>query len=170
MSQSISALKNVLGGLLNQAKDLFGGIQLPNISLPQIPNFPKVNLPSIDLSPITDTFGKVAEAAAGIFPSQPKFSGKGGLGIAIPGWAIPPSYGTPGPSGPLRYFAGGGGGGGNGTGGAAPDAGGGGVGSNDANAGDATANTGGGGGSAAGNGELTGGDGGSGIVICRYNT
>ena len=80
-SPNFGALKNVLGGLLNQAKDLFGGIQLPNISLPQIPNFPKVNLPSIDLSPITDTFGKVAEAAAGIFPSQPKFSGKGGLGI-----------------------------------------------------------------------------------------
>ncbi len=98
----------------------------------------------------------------------PNTGGKGGLGIAFPGWTLPPSYGTPGPSGPLRYFAGGGGGGGNGSGGAAPDAGGGGAGANSADAGHGIVNTGGGGGSVAGDGERDGGDGGSGIVICRY--
>ena len=100
--------------------------------------------------------------------SAPETGGKGGLGIAFPGWTIPTDYGTPGPNGSLRYFAGGGGGGGNSTGGAAPDGGGGGAGASSADAGHGTANTGGGGGSCGGNNDLDGGDGGSGIVICRY--
>ena len=66
---------------MNQAKDLFGGIKLPNISLPPLPNFPKVSLPNIYLSPITNTFDKISQVAAGILPNLPKFSGKGGLGI-----------------------------------------------------------------------------------------
>jgi hypothetical protein len=93
--------------------------------------------------------------------------GKGGLGMTFPGWTIPPSYGTTGPS-PGRWFAGGGGGGGNSGGGAAPDGGGGGAGSDSTNATPGTANTGGGGGSTGGDGPLSGGNGASGIIMVRY--
>ena len=111
----------------------------------------------------------------------PGTGGTGGPGGAGAGTGINPSIpiGTPGPTGPLRYFAGGGGGGasdggggprvggsggdgGGGTGGAYP----GGIGTN------GTTNTGGGG---AGGGNIpntspagNGGAGGSGIVIIRY--
>ena len=99
--------------------------------------------------------------------------GNGGAGAGT-GITISTCYGTPGPTGPLRYYAGGGGGGiwqnPGGTAGTGGDGGGG-----DANApgtpGDAgTANTGGGGGGGSGlspNG-ASGGNGGSGIVIIRY--
>jgi len=95
--------------------------------------------------------------------------GAGGNGTAFPTWTIPPSYGTPGPNGSLRYFAGGGGGGGNSNGGLG-SYGGGGAGAASANATPGTVNTGGGGGSTGGNGSLSGGDGGSGIIIVRYLT
>ena len=79
-----------------------------------------------------------------------------------------PSYGTPGPVGSSRYFAGGGGGGvyENGTAGAGGSGGGGagGLGNPTPTTGGAgTVNTGGGGGGAG-----NGGDGGSGIVVIRY--
>ena len=104
-------------------------------------------------------------------------SGNGGDGSNIvDGFVGPtaPSYGTPGPAGSTRYFAGGGGGGGTsnipGPGTGCGGAGGGGAGSSPstgARCGAGTANTGGGGGggSAAG---LGGGAGGSGIVMIRY--
>jgi hypothetical protein len=95
--------------------------------------------------------------------------GAGGNGTAFPTWTIPPSYGTPGPNGSLRYFAGGGGGGGNSAAGLG-SYGGGGAGASSASATPGTVNTGGGGGSTGGNGTLNGGSGGSGIIIVRYLT
>ena len=108
----------------------------------------------------------------------------GGNGVKTPTWVagaggdgkgfanIPPSYGTPGPSPTLRYFAGGGGGGSEGTNGGAASYGGGGKGSQitpNVEGDDGTANTGGGG----GGGNNTYGppgikSGGSGIAIIRY--
>ena len=88
-----------------------------------------------------------------------------------------PTYGTPGPVGSTRYFAGGGGGGGYNAGGGAGGAGGGANGANSYGPGGpgdpaspGTTNTGGGGGSvgAACVGGTNGGAGGSGIVMIRY--
>ena len=105
--------------------------------------------------------GGGAGAAGG--PGQPGNAGDGGVGsfIADPFFGpTAPSFGTPGPTGSTRYFAGGGGGGGsNGAAGAGGGAAGGGTG------GAGTTNTGGGGG---GGGFAAGGSGGSGIVIIRY--
>ena len=101
--------------------------------------------------------------------ATPGTGGAGGNGTAFPTWTIPPSYGTPGPSTPLRYFAGGGGGGGNSAGGTS-SYGGGGAGSAGTSANSGTINTGGGGGSTGNNGSLDGGSGGSGIIIVRYLT
>ena len=84
-----------------------------------------------------------------------------------------PSFGTPGPSPTLRYFAGGGGGGGNtGTSGA-PGYGGGGIGGEaTTTVGNGVTNTGGGAGGGTGTAPICtgkiGGTGGSGIVIIRY--
>ena len=117
--------------------------------------------------------GAGSNAPAGCAPLSPAPGGAGGTGV---GTGINPAspVGTPGPSAPLRYFAGGGRGGTN-TNAPAPDqagsVGGGGAGnsggsSNPGNNG--TANTGGG---ASGFGELaptTNPSGGSGIVIIRY--
>jgi len=105
--------------------------------------------------------GATAAGAVG----SPTTGGAGGTGA---GNLFNPStcYGTPGPSAPLRYFAGGGGGGtdnpskGAGCGGA----GGGGDGGLPPGATDGTTNTGGGGGSKA----TTGMAGGSGIVMVKY--
>ena len=106
-------------------------------------------------------------------------SGPGGIGSNIPDaffGPTAPSYGTAGPAGSTRYFAGGGSGGAQqgvttvesaGT----PTVGGGGSGRVDASKYDATANTGGGGGGGGLNGLGSsggGGLGGSGIVIIRY--
>jgi|9_EtaG_2_1085328.scaffolds.fasta_scaffold03373_4 hypothetical protein len=89
-------------------------------------------------------------------------SGYGGAGA---GTQINTAVGVPGPSGPLRYFAGGGGGGIDTPAPAqAGGAGGGGAGQG-GNACNGTANTGGGGGGSWNN---TGGSGGSGIVVIRY--
>ncbi len=86
-------------------------------------------------------------------------NGAGGIGIGLPS-GIPPSYGTPGPNGSLRYFGGGGGGGEN----PSTNGGYGGGGGAQGNAG--TTNTGGGGGS--GHDGSSGGAGGTGIIIIRY--
>jgi hypothetical protein len=100
----------------------------------------------------------------------PGSGGNGGVGIAVP-WA-PNSYGTPGPTPGVQYFAGGGGGGTDDGGGQTGGAGGGARGSygtsptpsNQTSPG--TVNTGGGGGG--GNRQWFGSDGGSGIVLVRY--
>ena len=103
-------------------------------------------------------------------PAQP--GGAAGIGAGLSTTFIPSSYGTSGPAGSTRYFAGGGGGGvhsGNGHA-SAPPSGGGGAGGTNANnnPGDsATANTGGGGGGSNGQ-NGTSGAGGSGIVAIRY--
>jgi hypothetical protein len=100
--------------------------------------------------------------------------GNGGTGAEVPGWNIPASYGTPGPT-PGRFFAGGGGGGNINTPGSTAGnggAGGGGQGQGgpssptprSATAG--ATNTGGGGGGASN--PPSAGNGGSGIVIIRY--
>jgi hypothetical protein len=78
-----------------------------------------------------------------------------------------PSYGTPGPTGSTRYFAGGGGGGGHQAQGNSGGAGGGGAGANPGVSGTVNTGSGGGGGSPQG-GNAVGGNGGSGIVIIRY--
>ena len=66
------------------------------------------------LAPGNDTGGGggggAGGAGGGPQQSPPKRAGLGGIGAAIP-W-VPPSYGTPGPDGSARYFAGGGGAGG----------------------------------------------------------
>ena len=100
----------------------------------------------------------------------------GGIGSYIPDSALgptAPSYGTPGPVGSTRYFAGGGGAGASlytTSTGATGGSGGGGAGGNypsgNGNAG--TTNTGGGGGGSGTNACAVGGAGGSGIVIIRY--
>jgi hypothetical protein len=91
-------------------------------------------------------------------------SGTGGAGA---GTAINTAVGVPGPSGPLRYFAGGGGGGVDSPGVAPGGIGGGGAGNPgpSSNGVNGTVNTGGGGG---GSWPQTGGNGGSGIVVIRY--
>ncbi len=79
-----------------------------------------------------------------------------------------PSYGTPGPTGSTRYFAGGGGGGVEASTGGTGGTGGGGAGGSTSNATAGTANTGGGGGGVGENGGTSSGAGGSGIVMIRY--
>ena len=121
-------------------------------------------------------------AASRGLPSTPNApTTTGGTGGNGAGTAIHPNspspVGTPGPSGPLRYFAGGGGGGygynsvPTGNPGPAPY-GGGGAGTNGPNTGNnGQANTGGGGGGVTGSygpANASGGTGGSGIVIIRY--
>ena len=112
--------------------------------------------------------GGAGGAGGGPQQSPPKRAGLGGIGAAIP-W-VPPSYGTPGPDGSARYFAGGGGGGGQDLAGAAGGAGGGGTGTSRPPGASGTAgatNTGGG---AGGPGSAPGANGGPGIVILRYPT
>jgi len=98
--------------------------------------------------------------SVGYVGNHPTNPGGGGHGIGLPS-GIPPSYGTPGPDGSLRYFGGGGGGGQAST----SNGGYGGGGGSQGNAG--STNTGGGGGS--GHDGSTGGAGGSGIIIVRYS-
>ena len=108
---------------------------------------------------------------------NPSTAGSGGDGAAFADPAIPSSYGTPGPDGALRYFAGGGGGG-TYTSGTTPQAfGGGGMGGARASIGaahnpdqDGDVNTGGGGGGMGDNVGTSGGSGkgGSGFVCIRY--
>ena len=100
----------------------------------------------------------------------PQAGGAGGIGSYISDTFFgptAPSYGTPGPVGSTRYFAGGAGGYGDVTFGPGPSAGGGGQGSSGPTSGTAgTANTGGGGGT--GKPSASGFAGGSGIVMIRY--
>ena len=108
-------------------------------------------------SPGGSNGGGGGAGAAGV-SSAPGPGADGGVGVGTsinPAASGPTAVGTPGPSSPLRYFAGGGGSQGTSTGQAGSVGGGGG----DGNPG--TANTGGGGGADNGNG-------GSGIVIIRY--
>jgi len=110
--------------------------------------------------------------AGGVGGSSPgsQVGGAGGIGSYISDTFFgptAPSYGTPGPVGSTRYFAGGAGGYGDITFGPAPSAGGGGQGSSGPTPGTAgTANTGGGGGT--GKPSASGFAGGSGIVMIRY--
>ena len=103
----------------------------------------------------------------------PGGSAPGAVGSYIANPFIGPtssSYGTPGPVGATRYFAGGGGGGGypqSSQAGAAPPGGGGGAGNYSCGS-PGTANTGGGGGGSERGGSANGGTGGSGIVMIRY--
>jgi hypothetical protein len=125
------------------------------------------------------------DGAAGAPGAAGGGGGAGGLGGGSPGTQVggaggigsyisdtffgptAPSYGTPGPVGSTRYFAGGAGGYGDVTFGPAPSAGGGGQGSSGPTPGTAgTTNTGGGGGT--GTPGLSGYAGGSGIVMIRY--
>ena len=119
-------------------------------------------------NPGNDTGGGGGGGAGGaggdVSAPTPK-AGDGGNGLAVP-W-VPSSYGTPGPDGSLRYFAGGGGGGGQNLAGGSGGYGGGGDGngSGSGSGSPGTANTGGGAGApSSGNGA----NGGSGIVIVRY--
>ena len=110
--------------------------------------------------------------AAGYASDGTADDGGGGVGVAFVGnYAVPPSYGTTGPTSG-RWFCGGGGAGSypNPGGSTSGGAGGGGAGKSDnTQGGDATANTGGGGGGAGGGPTNTnGGSGGSGIIIVRY--
>jgi len=95
-----------------------------------------------------------------------------GVGVGTEGFGpTGPSYGTPGPAGPLRYFSGAGAGSGDprGGGGGAPGGYGGGGASGPPGPGVAgTTNTGGGGGGAPNGTGNSGGNGGSGIVMIRY--
>ena len=95
-------------------------------------------------------------------PGGPGAPTTGGNGKAIPStWAVPPSYGAPGPDGSLRYFAGGGGGAGH-PGSGPGSFGAGGYGGGAGSGGAAVANTGGG-----GAGPLASA---AGIVLFRYFT
>jgi hypothetical protein len=100
-------------------------------------------------------------------PITPGGAGGDGIGTSI---NPSPSVGTPGPSAPLRYFAGGGGGGTNNTPTTPTGGVGGGGGGNTISPGSGTSGTantgGGGGGNSCGGGN--GGNGGSGIVVIRY--
>jgi hypothetical protein len=136
-------------------------------------------------SPPGNTNGGGAGGGAGVagaFGGPPAKGGQGGDGSNIPdGFIGPtaPSYGSPGPAGSTRYFAGGGSGSSDGPTvpgipGVAGGAGGGGAGGKGNSAGDAgngTTNTGGGGGGGSGCGPGTSGAagaGGSGVVMIRY--
>ena len=133
----------------------------------------------------TDTYAPVNEragggggagAAGGNASPAPGPTGAGGVGSFLAGTFFgptSPSYGTPGPVGSTRYFAGGGSGGGSYSvpapqvppGGAG---GGGRGGASGLSATNGTTNTGGGGGGGGAGSPQTGGSGGSGIVLIRY--
>ena len=134
-----------------------GSGNTPSVSPPQGNNGGSVPSPETDLG----AAGGGAGAAAAT--SGPTISIRtGGVGA---GTAINPAAGTPGPSGPLKYFAGGGAGGPPSS--CAPGGAGGGGNYNTAG----TVNTGGGAGADAGGGgpaPSNNGGGGSGIVIIRY--
>jgi hypothetical protein len=111
--------------------------------------------------------GSASPGGCGPQPLTPGGAGGAGTGIAI---NPSPTVGTPGPSAPLRYFAGGGGGGSNNITTPTGGVGGGGAGNTTSPSGSGTSgtiNTGGGGGGN-GQGPATGGSGGSGIVVIRY--
>ena len=121
--------------------------------------------------------GAECEGAGGAGPPSPGTVAPGGKGSHIPDAFIgptAPSYGTPGPVGSTRFFAGGGGGGMypgvpiGGVGGAGGGGNGGGCTGSYTVSTDATINTGGGGGGASGPNPGNTMNGGSGIVMIRY--
>jgi hypothetical protein len=136
-------------------------------------NFPSVSPPQGnaggDGQATPNAGGGGGAGATGGIGSTPT-SGPGGVGSYVPNsWIGPtaPSYGTPGPVGSTRYFAGGGGGGNSPSrGGQSGSSGGDGGGGAGGSAG--TTNTGGGGGGGAPSPSNAGKSGGSGIVIIRY--
>jgi hypothetical protein len=125
---------------------------------------------------VTEGTGGGGGAGATGQHGQPSVGGNGGSGSFLADTFIgptAPSYGTPGPVGSTRYFAGGGGGAKypSGTGGSGGVGGGGAAGSGGAVVGTpGTVNTGGGAGGSGANGGVSpdGASGGSGIVIIRY--
>jgi len=87
---NLSGIQNILGGLADTAANLLkgvgggiasalGGISLPSISLPPLPNFP--SLPDISLPNLPNPFSAIGNAVKGINIGFPKFAGKGGLGL-----------------------------------------------------------------------------------------
>jgi hypothetical protein len=125
-------------------------------------------------SPCGQGGGGGGAGGAGETGGTPTSTGRGGTGSYISDSFVgptAPSYGTSGPVGATRFFAGGGSGAASDNGSSKPGpAGGGGGGSPRCGPGGAgTANTGGGGGAGTGpNGDVPGGAGGSGIVMIRY--
>jgi len=87
---NLSGIKNILGGLADTTANLLkgigggvasalGGISLPSISLPPLPNFP--SLPDVNLPSFGNPFTGISNAVKGIDIGFPKFSGKGGLNL-----------------------------------------------------------------------------------------
>jgi hypothetical protein len=87
---NLSGIQNILGGLADTAANLLkgigggiasalGGISLPSISLPSIPNFP--SLPDVSLPSFGNPFTGLSNAVKGINIGFPKFGGKGGLNL-----------------------------------------------------------------------------------------
>jgi hypothetical protein len=87
---NLSGIANILGGLADTTANLLkgigggiasalGGIKLPSISLPPLPNFP--SLPDLGLSGLPNPFSLIDNAFKGINIDFPKFSGRGGLNL-----------------------------------------------------------------------------------------
>ena len=87
---NLSGIQNILGALADTAASLLkgigggiastlGGISLPSISLPPLPNFP--SLPDISLPNLPNPFSAIGNAVKGISIGFPKFGGKGGLNL-----------------------------------------------------------------------------------------
>ena len=87
---NLTGIQNILGGLADTTASLLksaasglasslGGIKLPSISLPPLPNFP--SLPDIGLPSLGNPFSAIGNAVKGIDVGFPKFSGKGGLNL-----------------------------------------------------------------------------------------
>ena len=87
---NLSGIQNILGGLADTTANLLkgigggvasalGGIKLPSISLPPLPNFP--SLPDVNLPSFGNPFTGLSNAVKGIDIGFPKFSGKGGLNL-----------------------------------------------------------------------------------------
>ena len=87
---NLSGIANILGGLADTTANLLkgigggvasalGGIKLPSISLPPLPNFP--SLPDVNLPSFGNPFTGLSNAVKGIDIGFPKFSGKGGLNL-----------------------------------------------------------------------------------------
>ena len=87
---NLSGLQNILGGLADTTANLLksaasglasslGGISIPSISLPPLPNFP--SLPDIGLPSLGNPFSAIGNAVKGVSINFPKFGGKGGLNL-----------------------------------------------------------------------------------------
>tara|TARA_A100001515_G_scaffold38585_1_gene30359 strand:- start:3872 stop:6991 length:3120 start_codon:yes stop_codon:yes gene_type:complete len=87
---NLSGIQNILGGLADTTANLLkgigggvasalGGIKLPSISLPPLPNFP--SLPDVNIPSFSNPFSAISNSVKGIDIGFPKFSGKGGLNL-----------------------------------------------------------------------------------------